>query len=158
MIMNTNIMMLLTGILLLFTACNSQVNRVEQNKNLTLNANQEILNNGNIAYVDSVFAEDYRNNGSEIGREAVKNFVSTLLDAFPDLEVTIEPIVAEGDLVGWQRTHTGTHQGQIMGIPASNQQVTWQSLVITRISNGKIVEEWSQGNFQQKLEAVGSEN
>ena len=156
--MNTNILMRLVGILFLSSACTSQIDTAEQNKNLTLKANQEILNNGNIAYVDSVFADDYRNNGSEMGKKAIKNFASSLLEAFPDLEVTIEPIVAEGNLVAWQRTHTGTHQGQILGIPASNKQLTWQSLVITRVSNGIIVEEWSQGNFRQKLEAVSSEN
>ncbi|MBD3616063.1 MAG: ester cyclase [Gracilimonas sp.] len=156
--MNTHILMILTGILLLFSTCNSQVDRLEQNKNLVLKANQELLNNGNTAYVDSVFAEDYRVDGAETGREAIKNFISTLLQAFPDLEVTIEPVLAEGDLVGWQRTHTGTHRGQIMGIPASNQQITWENLIISRIVDGKIVEEWSQGNLQQKLQAIEAEN
>jgi len=158
MIMNTNIMMIVTAMLLLFTACNDQVDRQERNKDLVLRANQEIISNGNLAYVDSVFAEDFRLNGSEVGREAIKNFIAPLLEAFPDLEITIEPLLAEGHLVGWQRTHTGTHRGQIMGIPASNQQITWSSLILSRISEGKVVEEWSQGNLQQKLQAIESED
>lgn len=156
--MNNYTPMFLTSILLFVSACSVQNDTTEQNKNLTVKANQEILNNGNIAYVDSVFSEDYKINGSEMEREAIKDYVTDLTEAFPDLKVTIEPIVAEGDLIGWQRTSRGTHQGQIMGIPASSQEITWRSIILTRISDGKIVEEWSQGNFQEKLLAIGSEN
>ena len=45
-----------------------------------------------------------------------------------------------------------------MGIPASNQQITWESIILTRISEGKIVEEWGHGNLRQQLEAIVSEN
>lgn len=155
--MNNYMLLFLSVMLIISAACTQQIDRLEQNKSLVISANNELLNNRNISFVDTVFAENYRNNGSEMGIESIKNFLSTLLNAFPDLQVTVEPILAEGDLVGWLRTHTGTHDGEIIGIPATGQQITWQTTVITRIVDGKVVEEWSSGNLQQKLQAVETE-
>lgn len=157
-VMKNYILLLLSIILIISASCTDQVNSHEQNKDLIIHANNELLNRGNMAYVDTVFAEGYRNNGTEVGREAVKNYVSTLLEAFPDLQVTVDPVLAEGNLVGWLRTHTGTHEGEFMGISPTGQKITWQSTNISRVDDGKITEEWGTVDLLQKLQAVETED
>jgi len=62
--------------------------------------------------------------------------------AFPDIKVTTEHIIAEWDKVVIRWTATGTHPGELMGIPASGRQVTWTGMTIYRFADGKIVESW----------------
>jgi len=62
--------------------------------------------------------------------------------AFPDMKVTTDDIIAEWDKVVIRWTVTGTHQGELMGIPASGRQVTWSGFTIYRFADGKIVESW----------------
>jgi predicted ester cyclase len=65
-------------------------------------------------------------------------------DAFPDMHVTIDDMVAEGDKVAARVTWTGTHKGEIMGIPPTNKKVTFSLITISRIAGGKIVEDHGQ--------------
>jgi predicted ester cyclase len=65
-------------------------------------------------------------------------------DAFPDMHVTIDDMVAEGDKVAARVTMTGTHKGEIMGIPPTNKKVTFSLIVISRFAGGKIVEDHGQ--------------
>ena len=104
--MKTFIMLLLTASILVFCVCAENVNIQEQNKALVLHTNDELFHKGNLDIADEVFADDYRDRGPEF----IKKFVSDLRTAFPDIRVTIEHIVAEGDMIAWQRTHVGTHQ------------------------------------------------
>ena len=95
----------LTLFVLFFSACTEKNDLLEQNKALIIKANEEILNKGNLSFVDEVFSQDY----SDEGPGWIKDYIGNLRTAFPDLHVTIEPIIAEGDRVAWRRTHTGTH-------------------------------------------------
>ncbi len=124
-VMNNYLLLPLSIMLIISIACTQQVDRHEQNKSLVISANNELLSNGNISFADTVFAEDYRNNGSEMGIEPIKNFASTLLNTFPDLQVTVEPILAEGDLVGWLRTRhpRGRDHGYSCHRPTNNLAV-----------------------------------
>jgi predicted ester cyclase len=67
--------------------------------------------------------------------------------AFPNIHVTIEDQIAEGDKVVTRWTGHGTHQGELMGIPPTNKAVTVTGIAIDRIVAGKIVEHWE--NFDQ---------
>ncbi len=77
------------------------------------------------------------------------------LTAFPDLHFTIEDIVAEGDTVVVRSTARGTHQGELMGIPLTGKQVAVSGISITRIANGKAVEEWFNGDDLGLLQQLG---
>jgi len=70
-----------------------------------------------------------------------KQMESEWYDAFPDMHVTIDDMVAEGDKVAARVTMTGTHKGEIMGIPPTNKKVTVSLIVIDRFAGGKIVED-----------------
>jgi predicted ester cyclase len=65
-----------------------------------------------------------------------------LLLAFPDLHFTIEDMFAEGDKVATRWTIRGTHRGEFMGLPPTGNQVTWSGINITRVVEGKLVEDW----------------
>ena len=75
--------------------------------------------------------------------EGLKQFYCGLWDAFPDLHITIQDMVGEGDSVAWRLTVTGTHEAEFRGIPATGTHVQFAAQYIFRLLNGKIVERWT---------------
>jgi predicted ester cyclase len=67
--------------------------------------------------------------------------------AFPDGRTTVEAVIAEGDKVVHRWTFRGTHRGELMGIPLTDNQVTITGTTLDRVSGGKMEEEWN--NFDQ---------
>ena len=117
--------------------------------------NDELFDEGNLDLVDEVFAADCVSHGTGKdwrGRKVIKEGLAELRTAFPDLQVTIDEMVAEGDKVAWHRTHRGTHQGEIMGIPATGKNMTWRTIVISRFADGKVVEEWAISDLLMQLQ------
>lgn len=82
-----------------------------------------------------------------------KQFHALFCSTYPDMAVTIEDMVEEGDRVAWRITFRGTHAGHALGIPATNRPVAVSAIGISRIRNGRIVEGWNEfdryGMFQQ---------
>jgi len=76
-------------------------------------------------------------------------------DAFPDMHVTIDDMVAEGDKVAVRTTWTGTHKGEIMGIPPTNKKVTISLITISRIAGGKIVEDHGEYSALDLMRQLG---
>jgi steroid delta-isomerase-like uncharacterized protein len=74
------------------------------------------------------------------GAQALKVVFGALYQAFPDLHVTVEDLIAEGDRVVSRNTVTGTHQGEFMGIPPTGKSVTYNEIFILRFAGGRIVE------------------
>ena len=67
----------------------------------------------------------------------------------------IDEQLAEGDLVASRWTGRGTHQGELMGIPPTGKQVTVSGITISRVKNGKVVEEWSNWDTLGMLQQLG---
>ena len=77
--------------------------------------------------------------------------------AFPDMQATIEDMIAEGDKVAVRYTGTGTHKGELMGIPATGKQIAVTGIEIIRIAGGKMVERWEAFDnlsFMQQLGVI----
>jgi steroid delta-isomerase-like uncharacterized protein len=104
----------------------------------------ELLAARDPAVVDEFFAEDFvsHNNppGFPPGRDGVKQFFATFGDAFPDVAVTIDELVADGDMVAVATTFTGTHEGELMGMAPTGQKVSVTGIDIVRVAGGRIVE------------------
>jgi steroid delta-isomerase-like uncharacterized protein len=104
----------------------------------------ELLAARDPAVVDEFFAEDFvsHNNppGFPPGREGVKQFFGTFRDAFPDVAVAIDELVADGDMVAVATTFTGTHEGELMGMAPTGRTVSVTGIDIVRIAGGRIVE------------------
>jgi predicted ester cyclase len=66
--------------------------------------------------------------------------------AFPDLRLTVEEMVAEGERVPVRFTARGTHQGEFWGAPPTGIRVAWEAISIVRVAGGKIAERWSQSD------------
>jgi steroid delta-isomerase-like uncharacterized protein len=74
------------------------------------------------------------------GAEALKRVWEVLLRAFPDIHVTVEETVAEGDKVASRNTVTGTHRGEYQGLPPTGRTVAYSEIFIVRITDGRIAE------------------
>ena len=77
------------------------------------------------------------------------------MGAFPDLHVTVEDLIAEGDKIVGRVTLTGTHQGELLGIPATGKKVAFSEIHIVRISNGKAVEHWEIADIMSMMQQLG---
>jgi steroid delta-isomerase-like uncharacterized protein len=108
---------------------------------------QEIVNGGNMALVEELIAPGFveHNNPAGSGLEGFKQFVAGLSSAFPDLQITIEDLFAEGDKVAARVTVQATHQGTFMGsINPTGKKVSFSGIDIFQIIDGKIVGRWNQ--------------
>jgi len=102
------------------------------------------LNNKNLGSLDELMASDYVEHKLELeSLERWKQYVAKFLKAFPDLKVTIEDIIAEGDRVWTYVKIMGTHKGEWCGITPTGRKVTQECVWIDRIADGKFVESWS---------------
>ena len=130
----------------------------EDNKALVRRLYEEVLNQGKLALIDELCAPDfvYHNASTTIqGREPYKQFLSIYLTASPDLHFTMEDEVAEGDKVVTRYTTRGTHLGPFMGIPPTGTHVIVTGIAITRIANGKAIEEWANADELGLLQQLG---
>jgi steroid delta-isomerase-like uncharacterized protein len=130
----------------------------EQNKAITHRLFEEILNKGNLAVVDELFSSNYvlhTPTGPVHGVEGYKQFVNMYLSAFPDLQFTIEDLIAGGDKVVARWTGTGTHQGSLMGIPPTGKRATVTGISINCFENGKFVEGWLDFDALGMLQQLG---
>ncbi len=75
---------------------------------------------------------------------------------FPDLHITIEDIIAEGDKVATRATARGTHKGEFMNIPPTGKQVTVTSIAIQQIAGGKVVEVWVNIDHLGMMQQLGA--
>lgn len=138
-------------ILITYQSCNHASERQEQNKASIIRANDELFNKGNVDFADQVFAADYSGRGPAL----IKEFTSARRAAFPDLQVKVEPVVADGNMVAWLRTNTGTHTGDYAGRKGTSRTVSWKEMVFTRYNEeGKVEEEWGVSNMNEMLNAA----
>jgi steroid delta-isomerase-like uncharacterized protein len=90
------------------------------------------------------------------GAELAKEVFARLLRAYPDLHITIEDLVEEGDRVVSRNTVTGTHQGEYMGIPPTGKSVTYNEIFIARFADGRIAETWGVVDVLSQMRQLGA--
>jgi steroid delta-isomerase-like uncharacterized protein len=105
----------------------------------------EAINTDNLDNIDELIASDYvyHSPGSpEVrGPDGFRQMISMYKTAFPDLNMVIDDMLAEGDKVAFRWTGTGTQRGEMMGVPPTGKRVTGTGLIISRFAGGKIVED-----------------
>jgi predicted ester cyclase len=118
----------------------------ERNKALERRLVEEALNRGNLAVVDEVLAPGfiYHGPGGEeiTGPDNYKEFLARLRSYYPDIHVTIENILAEGDLVATRTGCTFTFTGKGGGITPTGKKVTLAGSILDRFEDGRIAETW----------------
>ena len=130
------------------------------NKALVRRSIEEAINKGNLAVIDEITASNYVYHeptaGEVKGPDGLKKLIAMYRDAFPDVRMTIDDQIAEGDRVVTRWTVRGTHRGELMGIAASGKQIVVTGIVITRFANGKAVEEWENYDALGMMRQIGA--
>jgi steroid delta-isomerase-like uncharacterized protein len=131
----------------------------EENKALVRRFYDEVHNKQNRAAVDDFIDPNIVDHatppGLPGGIEGARQFTGMLLTAFPDHQVTVEYMIAEGDKVVARLTVRGTHQGAFLGIPPTGRRWTFTAIDIIRIAGGKIVEHWNNYDALGLMQQLG---
>lgn len=130
----------------------------EENKEIVRQVINEVVNKGDLSLADKVLAKNYVYHfpTHDIhGPEGFKEFVTTMRTAFPDLHVTIEEIMAEGEKVAARVIMRGTFKGELMGIAPTGKKLEFQEAVFVRFENGREVEAKAYGNMKSFNEQLG---
>ena len=120
---------------------------------------EEVWGKGTAELVDELYAEDYVDlnpvPGVPANREGLKMQLGMYHQAFPDLSVTVEDTVADGDKIVVRYTIQGTHRGELMGIPATGKSGEIAGISMVRLANGKVVEEFSLADMMMLFQQLG---
>lgn len=90
------------------------------------------------------------------GPEEIKPFVRNVRTALPDLRITIEDLIAEGDQVAVRVVLEGTHSGTGLGIPPSGRRVKIRGMVLVRVFGEQLVEGWNNWDQLGLLRQIGA--
>jgi len=132
-----------------------------ENKALARRLVEEAFNAGRLEVVDELVASDFVEHDPSLTEEVrgpagVKELITGYRAAFPDIRITIEDQIADGDYVVSRWSGTGTHQGELMGMPATGKQATVTGITIDRIADGRIAESWDNWDTLGLMQQLGA--
>jgi predicted ester cyclase len=123
---------------------------------------EEVWNQRRESAIDEMMAENYIGHGlpgpdgKEVqGRTAFKPFFRHFCQAFPDLRITVEDALVDGDKVVVRCSVTGTHTGPGVVASPTNKAASFTGICIARIENGKIAEGWNNFDFLSMYQQLG---
>jgi steroid delta-isomerase-like uncharacterized protein len=122
---------------------------------------EEMFNQGgNLDAAEEIYTPDYVGHepvfGDSHGVEGARQFAADFRQAFPDIQTTIEDMVAEGDRVVTRFSSRGTHQGETEDLgPPTGNQFEVSGITIEKLSDGKIVEDWTNFDAMGLLRQLG---
>jgi predicted ester cyclase len=130
----------------------------QENKTLVRRIFEEGINQNKPDVFDELIASTYVNYNFPApapGVEGFKMVIGLFRAAFPDIQITLEEELAEGDKVSTRGYFTGTHTGDFQGIPATGKQVKVPYIDIWRVANGQLVENWVQMDQLGMMQQLG---
>ena len=133
----------------------------DQNKSLSRRVIDEVWNQGNLKVIDELTAPNATFYDANVpgdkftGPEGLRQFVQIYRGAFPDVRLTVEDQIAEGDKVCTRWTAVGTHKGELMGIAPTGKPTTVTGCDIAQYQNGKLVEAWATYDMLGMLQQLG---
>ncbi|UCG25625.1 MAG: ester cyclase [Chloroflexota bacterium] len=129
----------------------------ETNKATVRRYVEQVMGAGRANLIDEFMVESIALHGTglEPGLPALGQWVAMLDSAFPDRQLTVDDVVAEGDRVVARVTMRGTHQGEMQGIPATGKAINQSSITIFRLANGKIAEGWFAADNLSLMQQLG---
>jgi steroid delta-isomerase-like uncharacterized protein len=133
----------------------------KENKAVVRRFLEEVVNKGNQAVADELIAADFVDHnplpGLTPNNEGFKQSFVIFRSAFPDLEYTIEDMIAEAGKVAVRWTAKGTHKGELAGIRPTNKSVAVMGIDIFRVAGGQLMElwlSWDQMGMMQQLGVI----
>lgn len=134
----------------------------EENKALLRRWFDEVWNKGRSDTIEELFAPEGVAHGLSgeaeapvVGPSAFRDFHATFRGAFPDIIVSVDDMVAEGDKVAARCSVRGKHTGNHLGIAPTDTPVDFTGIAIVRIEDGKIVEAWNNFDFMRMNKQLG---
>jgi len=116
----------------------------------------EAINTGNVSLLEKFVAPDYIEHSEGYrGVEPFQQQVTAFRAAFPDLHVSIDELLTDGDRFASRTTVTGTHTGDLMDMPATGKRISVEAVDIGRIENGQAKERWGGLNMYAMLTQLG---
>jgi steroid delta-isomerase-like uncharacterized protein len=133
----------------------------EQHKDFLLRYAEEVWNGGNLDAAGDYVAPDYARHQPGLppglrGPDLVKHLVALYQAAFPDFHIAIEDLIAEGDKVVARMRVSGTHRGELLGIPPTGKPVAITAIEIFRLAGGRVVEQWAEADTLGLLQQLGA--
>jgi steroid delta-isomerase-like uncharacterized protein len=130
---------------------------IEENKARVRRA-VDHFNRGDLEAYLEVYAADavLHDFGIEPGVDNIRRFYQGFMAAFPDVQITTEDLIGEGDQVAERITLRGTHRGDFQGVPPTGKPITMSGITILRFQDGRCVERWTQGDFLGLLQQLGA--
>lgn len=123
---------------------------VQENKALMRRWYDQVWKQGNMDVFDEFIAPDYVHHDEPCAdlptAEEYKKWISMVRGLFPDYDLTVEDMIAEGDQVAVRGTMRGNHTRKVMGVAPTGRALTMRWIYIARIADGKIVEGWMNGD------------
>jgi predicted SnoaL-like aldol condensation-catalyzing enzyme len=122
---------------------------------------EDLFNAGNLEVADEIIAPNHVNHDPTLpdiapGPEGQKQIVNLYRGAFTNAHISVEEQLAEGDRVVTRWTSSGTHQGELMGVAPTGNQVTVTGITINRVSGGKIAESWTNYDALGMMQQIGA--
>lgn len=132
----------------------------EENKVVVRRFIDEAFNERNIDILGELVTPESLNHEAynpewQRGADGYKRTFDWLLAAFPDFRCEIEAILAEGDMVAARVNMSGTHEGEFVGIPATNGRISVQQIHWFRLAGGKLAERWAVRDDVSMLQQLG---
>jgi steroid delta-isomerase-like uncharacterized protein len=129
----------------------------EQNKALAKRAFEELLSKGRFELAEQLYAKDFVNHGihRDISLEEDQAALKGWHQAFPDISIVPEKLIADGDQVAVYWIARGTNTGAGNGLPATGKKAEQSGITIWRIVDGKIKEEWSAFDQLSLMQQLG---
>lgn len=132
---------------------------INEMKNFVKNHDEAVINRKDLSFLETDLSPNYVDHsavpGVSQGPDGAKIMLSMIHGGFPDLQATIEDMIAEGDKVVVRKFWTGTHQGDFMGIPPTGKFVRFEGIIIWRFEEGKLAERWASIDRFALMEQLG---
>lgn len=132
---------------------------VEQHRSLVHRIAAEFWNAGSVDVLHEAFAPDvvdhYAPPGLPPGRDGVIALNLAFRTAFPDIQMTVDDILAEGDRLAWRWTARGTHTSEFLGIPPTGRAIVTHGVSVDRFEDDRIVERWLELDMHGLLVQLG---
>src|SRR5215213_11379824 len=122
---------------------------------------EEAFNAGDLSIIDEVVAPNYVLHGAPPnmpqGPDAIRATVQTFRNAFPDLKIELQELLAEGDKVSARSVMHGTHDGVLFGIAPTHKKVAVDGLTMVTVRDGRVQESWVKNDTLQLFQQLGVE-
>ena len=153
--MRKTLVILALGIMSLSPAVSAE--SAEKKRAVARRVFEEIFNQGKFEVADEIYAKDFVNHGvtRDIGLKEDQDAARGWRSAFPDLKMTVDKALVDGDYVTVLWSGEGTNSGEGNGLPATGKKLKGRGITIWRISGGKIREEWSEFDQMRIMQQLG---